>query len=191
MAELRLDLVGLSDAEVAKVLDRPVEFIAACRPGKFPDAERLRLLALAAKRGAAYIDVEMDSSPSFRKSAMEAARGAGAKVIISHHDVKGTPSLKSLKAIVGRARRLGADVVKVACLARTRAENAMLLALLDGADDVVVVGLGAKGRTSRLAAPLLGSQFIYAAPDEGTKTEAGQLTLAEARRFYEALGAMD
>jgi 3-dehydroquinate dehydratase-1 len=123
--------------------------------------------------------------------AMASARKAGAKVIISHHDAKGTPSLKSLKATVAKARGLGADVVKVACVARTRAENARLLALLDGADDIVVVGLGAKGRTARLAAPLLGCPFTYAAPDEGAKTEAGQLTLTEARRFYEALGAMD
>ncbi len=191
MAEIRLDLARLDDSEIVKIFKTPIELVATCRPGKIPDAERLRILKLAISSGASYVDVEMESAPAFLRKVIATTKRAGAKVIISHHDTKWTPPTKELRKIVAGARRLGADVVKVACLARNRTDNARLLGLLDDADDVVVVGLGIKGRTTRLAAPLLGAPFTYAAPDEGRRTEPGQLTLAETVHFYEMLGAMD
>jgi 3-dehydroquinate dehydratase-1 len=54
-------------------------------------------------------------------------------------------------------------------------DNARLLGLLDSHSKIVVVGMGEKGRITRITAPLLGSPFAFASLSKGKETATGQI----------------
>jgi 3-dehydroquinate dehydratase type I len=188
-AEIRLDAMEAEPGHIAAIFSKPLTLIATCRPGKRPDSERLALLEAAMKAGAAYVDVEHDSEPGYLKNIFSAARKSGCEVIVSFHDFARTPDEPELRAVLRRCQAMGPDLVKIACKVNGERDGARLLGLLDSSAKLVVVGMGPLGRTVRIAAPLLGSPFGYASPEEGRETADGQMTVKEMRRIYEAMGA--
>jgi len=174
-AEIRLDAMRLSPEEVPVLFSGKRWVIATCRPGRCSDEERKRLLMAAIASGAAFVDVEIDSEAVYREEIIAAARAHGCKVIVSHHDYDKTPERPVLEACVSACFEAGADVAKVACEVRSDKDAARLLALLDNDREVVVVGMGERGRITRVVAPLLGSAFTYASVAVGKETADGQI----------------
>ncbi|MGD0231600.1 MAG: type I 3-dehydroquinate dehydratase [Syntrophorhabdales bacterium] len=174
-AEIRLDRMGLDAADVRTIFSRHPNLIATCSPGALPDATRGMLLLAAIDSGAAYVDVELDAPDEYREDIVRRARSAGCAVIVSFHDHAGTPEAAVLRETVGACFAKGADIAKIACAVRSKADNARLLGLLDDARRIVVVGMGRMGRVVRLAAPLLGSPFTFACLAEGKETADGQI----------------
>ncbi len=41
---------------------------------------------------------------------------------------------------------------------------------------MVIIGMGEKGVISRIAAPMLGAEFTFAAPEAGKETAPGQIS---------------
>jgi 3-dehydroquinate dehydratase len=111
------------------------------------------------------------------------------KLIVSHHDFKKTPSLKTLKNIYVRAGAAGADIVKLSVFANTYEDNLRLLGLgaAVGARKrrrpLIITSMGQKGRIGRIAAPLFGSIIVFAAPNKKSLTAPGQLTLEEYKKI--------
>ena len=94
---------------------------------------------------------------------------------MSFHDYAKTPARHELEGIVDACFEAGADIVKIACMAHSETDNARLLGLLDDSRKVVVIGMGRKGRITRIVAPLLGSPFTFASLSKGKETAAGQI----------------
>lgn len=67
-----------------------------------------------------WVDVECRSR--IAPAVVKRARAAGVGVILSHHDFSGVPIRSALRTVVRKAAALGADIVKIAAFARTRAE---------------------------------------------------------------------
>jgi len=196
MAEIRLDLmkqVSARDVENIFSLSQPARLIATCRPNdKMDDEERGSLLAMAIGSGAAYVDIEIDSGEDYRKMIMEKARSKGCKIIVSYHDYNGTPQAEELRQIVERCFESGADIAKIACMVNTGQDNARLLGLLDmdgreGEGRIVVVGMGEKGRITRVAGPLLGSPFTLASLERGKETAKGQMDAASLGKLLDEI----
>ena len=188
LAEIRLDrMVGLSLGDVAILFSRHEKLIATCRPGSFPDNARKARLLAAVAAGAAYVDIELESKDGYRKEIMAKAGEFGCEVIISFHDHENTPDRKTLSAIVQDSFRKGADIVKIACFVRSERDNARLLGLLDDSRKIVVIGMGEKGRITRVVAPLLGSPFTFASLTEGRQTAEGQIDKAALEGLMETL----
>ncbi len=174
-AEIRLDRTRLSPDDVKMLFSRGGRLIATCRPGGIPDLVRGELLSAAIDSGASYVDVEVDAEQSYRESIVARARSRGCKVIVSFHDYEKTPVRQELEAILSQCFRMGADIAKIACTARSRRDNARLLGLLDRRERVVVVAMGEKGGLTRIVAPLLGSPFTFASLRPGKETAEGQI----------------
>jgi 3-dehydroquinate dehydratase type I len=184
-AEVRLDMMEpaeLTEANVKMIFSQPAspasqkaKLIATCRPGKLDENGRKRLLTCAIASGAAYVDVEVEADDAYKAEIAAAARGKGCKVIVSYHDYKKTPAAEELRQIIEWCCESGADIVKIACMVGSDKDNARLLGLLDSGKKLVVVGMGPKGRLTRVVAPLLGSQFTYASATEGKETADGQM----------------
>jgi 3-dehydroquinate dehydratase-1 len=188
--EIRLDRLVDSLDELPSAIGRlPRRIITARDPreGGAHDlsAARRRALLLEYLPGARYVDVELRSAQTLQP-VLQLASTQKIAAIISFHDFKGTPPAARLDQIAAQARSLGATIVKVA----TRTDNARQLdALLDffqrqrRSSDVVAMGIGKLGRTSRLELARLGCVLNYA--HLGTPAAEGQLSVAQLRRFTE------
>ena len=174
-AEIRMDRMHLSPADVRALFSRHPNLIATCRPGVVPDHDRKTLLVRAIESGAAFVDVEVEAPAGYRKEIVARARAYACRVIISFHDYENTPLRRDLERVVAACFQAGGDIAKIACRVRSLRDNARLLGLLDDEREIVVVGMGEEGRITRIAAPLLGSPFTFASLSTGKETAEGQM----------------
>jgi 3-dehydroquinate dehydratase-1 len=189
--EVRLDWLTDSVDELKTAIARlPAPRIITARDPREGGANQLsalrrRALLLEYLPGARYVDVELRSAQTLRP-VLQLASARKIGTIISFHDFKTTPPGSLLDDNAARARSLGATLVKVA----TRTDHAgQLDALLEffqrqaRFSDVVAMGIGKLGRTSRLELARLGCVLNYAYL--GTPAAEGQLSGAQLRRFTE------
>jgi 3-dehydroquinate dehydratase-1 len=167
--ELRLDCLG----DVLNQLERKISIFRApiiitARDPREGGAnnlsleERSQLLSRFLSH-AKYLDVELRST-RLLQPLLAQARKRNVSVILSFHDFKSTPSTRSLRAMAARAKRHGADSLKVA----TRTEKPLELArlidfILDKNVDLPVsaMGIGKLGGISRLLLARCGSALNY------------------------------
>lgn len=188
LAELRLDLLDLNKDQVKRLFNTPVKTIATCRQGKYSEQERLELLETAIKSGASYIDIEVEMPEGMREHLVRLAKKNNCKVIISYHNFELTPQVKELRAIIKKCRATGAEIVKITCQVINAEDSANLMSLYSNEKNIISFGMGVDGLITRLAAPLLGAEFTYAAADKHSKTGPGQVTATEMKAFYKILG---
>lgn len=187
-AEIRLDLIKLSQVQVRTLFATPnKKLIATCRLGQLPQALCKELLLSAIESGASFVDLELSAPASFRRAIMAEARKHGCKVIISFHDYRRTPAKRDLERIVRKCFAQGADLAKIACQVNSARDNARLLGLLDSLDKLIVIGMGERGKLTRIVAPLIGSALTYAATHTGRGTAPGQITLASMQKSLRRL----
>ncbi len=137
------------------------------------------------------VDIEL-SSETILGDVIESAHDDKKKVIVSYHHFDNTPSLIELNKILKRAKTAGADIVKIATLAkdvrdvRRLAQFTVANADLNTDPSIVTIAMGEIGALSRLFFPALGSLLTYTS--YGDKTAPGQIdcrTLSRlVKRFY-------
>jgi len=188
------DLVEVRADLFREPLDRVAGFVLRLRRGsglplictvretRANRAVRLRLFERLLPLSDA-VDIEVDTG--IREEVI--ALAGGRTVIVSHHDFRAMPSDRHLRRIVDRAVAAGADIVKVAGMARSAGDAARLLAFCAAsACPMVAIAMGPLGAVSRVVAPLFGSLFSYAFLRRAVAP--GQLSLdqltADYRRFY-------
>lgn len=107
------------------------------------------------------LDVEFRSAVSMA-GLLHEARCRGITRVISFHDFRRTPDLARLGAIVGRAARAGADIVKIATHLRGAKDLSVLLLLQSAAKvPLATMGMGPLGKVSRLVLAAAGSRLNY------------------------------
>ncbi len=174
-AEIRLDKSRFSLEEIAELFAQKPVLIATCRPGTFTQDMRREKLAAAIQAGADFVDIEFDAEDVYREYLSDLARENECGVILSYHNFKETPSRAILQQILEDSSTRGADITKIACQVNSLNDSARLLSLYDSDMPVIALGMGEKGRITRIAAPLLGAPFTYAALEPGQETAEGQL----------------
>jgi len=156
--------------------------------------QRWEVLQDAVRRGAAYVDVELEDGDDKIATLKDLIRknGCRTKIICSHHDFQKTPSLKGLKSLYQACVKKGADVVKIVPYARTAEDNIRVFQLLTWSakqeKDVVAFCMGEQGRLSRIAAPLFGAAFTFAALDEKSAAAPGQIAAKDIVKILGILG---
>jgi 3-dehydroquinate dehydratase-1 len=178
LAEIRMEGMNLTRSDIQSIFSQPVKLIATCRPGFIPDEKRMEHLLDAIHAGASYVDVEIESDGFWKKEVIKTARRRGCQVIISFHDYEKTPGLEMLKGAISRCFSEGADIAKIACMVRSEQDNARLLGLLGRRkykNKLIVIGMGEKGKITRIVAPFFGSLFSYASLSQGKETAEGQI----------------
>ncbi len=122
------------------------------------------------------MDIEVESDKVLMNEIIMSARTHNTSIIISYHNFEETPALPELEQIVSNCRMAGADVVKIASQVNHTRDLQNLLKLYDGELRMVIIGMGVKGVISRIAAPMLGAEFTFAAAGEGQETAPGQIS---------------
>ena len=186
--ELRLDAFG---AEIGAIRNRieklgPGIIITARHPREGGlnqlSVQKRRALLLSFLPRAAWVDVELRSASAMAVVFQE-ARKMSVRLILSFHDLRGTPGTWRLGNLARQAAALGADLFKVATRTDTPAQLERLLDFFEqsrGAQNVVAMGIGNLGRKSRLELARRGCPLNYA--HLGGRRVAGQLSIPELRR---------
>lgn len=200
MVELRIDRMGAPDL-AALVGARKGRLLVTNRrkkEGGFfagPEKDRVDLLAEAARLGADWVDIE--ASTGERLIGDLAAKISGpagnTKMIVSHHELRGTPPWRGLRRRYEACRAFGAHVVKIVTYADSVEDNFRVLQLIPRSlaegQAIVAFCMGPQGRISRILAPVLGSCISYASLRKGAESAPGQPTVSEMRRALRCLTA--
>jgi 3-dehydroquinate dehydratase-1/3-dehydroquinate dehydratase/shikimate dehydrogenase len=186
VVEIRLD--SMKDPLIAPcVANIPRPVLVTNRPtwegGLYAGGEqdRIDLLCQGVQSGARFVDIELLTVADLRAQVLQEARKYGAKVIISSHDFKGTPSVASLQETLQQMIASGADIGKIVTTA-TNAEAAVrILALqqeaMASSFPLSAFAMGTAGKISRLATLYLGGFMTYAAISADQATAPGQLSV--------------
>jgi len=181
LVEFRLDYLDAPD--VAQLMaGKRLPAIFTCRPvregGRFEgdESRRLGFLQQAIDLGADYVDVELDSVAKIK-------RKGPAKLIVSVHDLEGTP--EDLVGLYARIRAVRPDVVKIVTTASDIRDNLAIFELLEHADrPTIALAMGERGVISRILAGRFGGFLTFAALEGDKTSAAGQLTLGELTGLY-------
>lgn len=153
------------------------------------EKKRLGVLREAVDLGADYVDVEFAAERSFLQRLLRYRRGA--KVILSFHDFRGTPSIKELQKLFGQMIRLEADVIKIVPFAKSWEDNLSILSLIPFAkerrQEIVAFCMGEKGKISRVFSPFVGAAWTYASINRTRASAPGQLTVRELKDAWEKM----
>lgn len=195
LIELRLDYMwGRQGLEEIRSATR-LPLIATCRRadqgGLSEDREdcRLRLLVRAALASFDLIDLELSSTRL--EETIDSIRETGAKLLISWHDPRRTPPIRTLKEILHKQMSLRPDICKLVGTANTVGDNLRYLSFLEQKSSscrLVSFGMGPLGTISRVLSPLFGGEFTYASAEKLTETAPGQLTISELAEIYKRIG---
>ncbi len=187
LVEIRFDLLDESPEKILSSIRPSTRVIATCRPGKMDDQERFHVLEYSVLQGVEYVDIEFEADSAYREKILKLAASSNTDVIVSFHDFQGTPAIAELESILSACYAKGGNVAKIACQVNDLSDNARLLSLYTHSGRKVVLGMGEKGKITRLAAPELGAEFTFVSMDEGNATAPGQLTLDDYLYIFKKL----
>lgn len=171
IAELRVDLFVSKD--LSHVVKQALKFkniptIATVRSslegGRWKNAAPKRLqLYQALLPHVSGIDIEYSSS-SLLRPLIRQAKKLKKTVIVSYHHFSSTPALTVLEKKVQDAKKAGADIVKIATLARG-AEDLLVMSALTlrhWQKGLITICMGKEGAFSRIVFPQFGSLITFA-----------------------------
>src|SRR2546421_7435618 len=180
MVELRIDQLTAP----IELPEMPLPYIVTCRPtweggeSTLDDQERLDLLATMAQRGAAYMDVELETyirRPDVSDLTMKSTR-----LIVSAHDFKGRPKLGTLRVLM--AERL-AHVHKLVWMARSIRDNLEAFELLKTpVQPTIALCMGEAGGVSAGLAKKFGAFLTFASLMEESGAAPGEGAVSDMKR---------
>lgn len=175
MVELRVDKISnLTIKDLALIRKKTKkESIFTCR-----DKE---MILEGFKQGFDYIDIDLDLIKNLKLSKLQRS-----KTILSFHDFKKTPTMKDLSEVVNNMRKFKVGVIKIATLVKSDVDMGNLFRILMNKkknEKMIVVGMGEKGRLTRILGPSLGSFLTFASTKYGTSAP-GQIDIEEIKNFY-------
>ena len=187
--EFRLDRTSMTLDEIKKLFSMPNKIIAVCRQIKFDDNKRMKILTSAINAGAMFVDIEHDVRVNYLNEIKSELQKNHCKLILSYHNFDETPNEVGLKNIINNCFTLDADIVKIACKSNSETDNALLLSLYKNypIGKLISIGLGDKGKITRIAGESLGSPFAYASLERGCETAPGQIDFETMKKINSLL----
>lgn len=182
LVELRLDWLRRMPELSRLLAEKPTKVVVTVRRpqdlGKWrgDEEQRMTLLRQAIVDGVEYVDLEMDT-------AKKIPRYGPTKRIISYHNFKQTPD--DLEEIFEQMQKLDPDVIKLATMANSPADNVRMLRLVSEAP-ILTVGfcMGEMGLPSRILCGKYGSPWTYATFSSERVMAPGQLSFEEMKNVY-------
>jgi len=148
------------------------------------DATRNGILRRALLAGARAIDIELWNAEA--KALVREAHAAGAKAVVSLHDLSGTPRAEAILATLHEMRALGADWCKVAATVQGPADAAALVEAARAAreEGLPFALMAVNDPFLRLLAEDLGMALAYGSVPGAPAAAPGQVPLDALRRAH-------
>lgn len=183
--ELRVDYIKNLSIFDLKIIRKHTkkENIFTCRSieegGKFSSNNLLEIIYKANELCFDYIDIEISKlkNINFEKK--------NSKIIGSYHNFKETPSFNELKKIYEEIISFKfMDIAKIATNVVNDEDNINLVKLiLNKKSDIIVLGMGEKGKITRIISPLLGGYLTFASVGKNVSA-LGQIPLEDLKGIY-------
>jgi 3-dehydroquinate dehydratase type I len=194
LAEIWLDQV--KDLDLKSLLKQaPLPFVCVCKKpaekGAFKgtNANLAEMLQDSCKFGAKYVDIPLNMPKNLNKKIVQNAKKT--KIIISHHDFKKTPTLKWMLKTAHEMKKRGADIVKIAVMARSLEDTFTVISLAQILQSEkiphILIAMGKKGILTRIITPFLGGTIMFAPLKTPKATASGQLTVSELRKAWKLI----
>jgi len=187
LVELRLDHLQAEPNVELLLKDRPTPVIVTCRRAEdggmcyLTEERRRHFLVQAMEAGAEFVDLEDGVAAEF-------PRIGTSKRIVSWHNFVETP--EDLDSVYERLAAQGADVVKIACFAKSPLDSLRMLDLVKRkrTAKIPVVGfcMGEFGVPSRILCQAFGSPFTYCTPGAEQTVAPGMMPWEVMRDLYRA-----
>ncbi len=201
LIELRADLCKLPLADLEKVVEAYPNLLITCRIENSSIDFAKEQIITALRKGAKFVDIEIEAPVDFLEYVKAYAQVNGAKVIVSYHNFEGTQSAQELDLIADICRRKGADIVKIVTTAHSISDAVRTLDLYKRGNwakefksnnysevkDVMLLAfsMGKAGQFSRYLSLMMGAPYTYVAVEERAATAPGQYTLGEIEKLLE------
>lgn len=178
MVELRIDKIkNLSEQDLKLIRTKTVKEVIFT-------SRRKEIILKALKLEFDYVDVDL----SLIKE-LKLLKSKKTKIIVSFHDFKKTPGIKELTMIINVMRKYNAEVLKIAIMVNDDQDVKNLFQILLNKkkdEKMIVVGMGEKGKITRILGPLLGSFLTFASTQSG-KTAQGQIDIMKLKKIYQLI----
>lgn len=186
MAEVRLDLCGLSEEETELLfLKSKIPLIATIR------RKSRNLLLPAVFSGAEYVDIDGIAPDGKIDEIIGSIAGHRTGIILSYQDYTRTPSLKELRDFYKRGVGHGADMIRIVTTAQSIEDSERVLSLyqlmkageLGGEVPLVAYTMGYYGSYTGFEACSCGAPLLFCSPDEKTGLYPGMPVLDQVKEF--------
>lgn len=140
-----------------------------------------------------YVDVEIDRDSAETERVIASSKGTATKVIGSYHDFEKTPSEEFTLAKLEKAKELGCDVGKFACMPDTPEEADRLLAVTAKMKErnpdfpLITMSMGKLGEKTRLYGGLYGSEVSFGCMEHSSAP--GQIPYSEMTDVFDKIYA--
>ncbi len=191
--ELRVDTLGVMDIEFLDELRQIVhkKAVFTCRRGdeggEYTGTDEMRVKLLQKAIGMfEYVDIELSTMRTHNF-----IRDDKTKIIISYHNFKETPSYWDMQKVIYDMNQFKPDILKLAMMVNKEYEVTKLYRLLTNkphTEERIVIGMGEKGRMTRILGPLLGSYLTFAASAYG-ESAPGQIDIDKLKNIYNNLSS--
>ena len=106
------------------------------------------------------------------------------KIIGSYHNFNNTPNFDELLTIYNKIiNNKIVDIAKIATNVINDIDNINLVKLLINRKNIIVLGMGEKGKITRIITPLLGGYLTFASVDKNISAP-GQISLYDLKKIY-------
>lgn len=191
--EVRLDGPGGLPWDLRAFFSHPKPSIATMRHvddggrSHADDETRAAILRRALKAGARAIDVELVHADA--AALVQEAHAAGARAILSHHDLVGTPSPDALLETLREMRVLGADWCKLATRVESPSDAASLVEAARKAreEGIPYALMAVNDPFLRLLAPTLGMALAYGSLEGVPAAAPGQVDVSRLKAAHVGL----
>lgn len=177
--ELRVDQIeDLKEEDLLLIRKKTVKkAIFTCRTKK--------LFLVGLEIGFDYLDIDWEV---VKKEKIIFPKTKKPKIIISYHNFNETPSQKKLKKLIANIKEFSPDIIKIATYVRNEKDNVTLFKILLDKKPIplIIIGMGEKGKITRIFAPLLGSYLTYAKTPFG-KSAPGQPDYFHLKEIYKII----
>lgn len=153
------------------------------------EKEKYEILLGAIQHGAEYIDIGWDFSEEYLSALLSQKQKT--EVILSAHFFDGTPSLPALLNRIEIFKKKGADILKIASMAKDKRDLITILRLAENLGRAkqrfIAISMGEIGKPSRVLTPFFGGEMMFAALNTESASAPGQMTAEELRKAWELM----
>lgn len=180
MIELRVDkIIDFKEKDLILIRNKTKkEAILTCRTKKI----FLEVLDL----GFEYVDIDLDV---IEEEQISFSKKLKTKIILSFHDFDKTPPEWFLRKLIWRMENYNPDIIKIASFVKEDYDNLKLFRLMlnkKSEEKRIIIGMGEKGKITRILGPTLGNYLTYASTDYG-QSALGQINIEKLKQIYQLI----